>query len=91
MAASSSMTAVNGLIADINALQCVIRRLARLGDDQRDAFADETNPVDRHHRPVRHDRARHDQFGLMLAILPERSPPARARRTPAPAQAAERF
>ena len=57
------------LIADVDALQCVIGRLARLGDNQRDAFADETNPVDGHHRAVRHDRPGHDPVGLDVADL----------------------
>jgi hypothetical protein len=48
------------LIGNLNALQRVIGSLTRLGDNQRDAFADEANPVDRHYRPVRHHSARYD-------------------------------
>jgi hypothetical protein len=43
-------------------------RLTRLSDNERDAFADETNPIDRHHRPVWHDRPGYHPVGLDVAI-----------------------
>ena len=57
-------------ISDINEFQCVVRRLTRLGDNECDALADKTNPVDRDHRTVRHHGTGDDPVGLDAADLP---------------------
>src|SRR5437016_3459670 len=57
------------LISNINELQCVVGRLPCLGDNERDAFADETNPVDGYHRPVWYHRTRDDPVRLDIADL----------------------
>ena len=59
------------LIGDINQLQCVIGRLTGLGDDERDAFADEPNPVDGHHRTVGHHSTGDDPVGFDVADFPD--------------------
>src|SRR5690349_6764342 len=55
------------LISNLNELECVVGGLVRLGDDERDAFADVTNPVDGHRRPVRYHSTGDDPVGLDLA------------------------
>src|SRR4029077_14160260 len=54
-------------IVNFNELQCVAGRLTRLGDYERDAFADETNPLDGHHRPVRYHSTRDDPVRFDVA------------------------
>src|SRR5215469_2979412 len=57
------------LVSDINELYCVVSRLTGLRGKEHDGFADKTNPVHRHYRPVRYDRTRDDPIGLDLADL----------------------
>jgi hypothetical protein len=52
------------LIGDINEFQCVVGRLTGLGDNERDAFPDKTNPARRHHRPIRHHGTGDDPVGF---------------------------
>ena len=55
------------LLRNINELQRVMGRLACLGNDERNAFPDNTNPVYGHHRPVRHHSTGDDPVGLDVA------------------------
>src|SRR6266446_5502202 len=57
------------LISNINELQCVVGLFTYPAANERDAFADETNPVDGYHRPVWYHRTRDDPVRLDIADL----------------------
>jgi hypothetical protein len=53
-------------MGNIDELQRVVSRLAGLGDNERDAFANKPNPIDGHHRTVWHHSTGDDPVGLYV-------------------------
>ena len=58
-----------GFIVDVDQSDGIVRHGLGFGDHQRDAFADEANPVNGNDRPVRYLRPRYDPVGNDRADL----------------------